>query len=62
MRCVEGRWLEEEGVLEVTGGSEFGRRSLQMSGGSASNSSSLEAQSQAKKERGEGECWGFYSV
>jgi hypothetical protein len=54
MHRVEGRRLEEEGVLEVTGGSEFGRRSLQMSGGSAINSSSLEAQSQAKKERDEG--------
>jgi hypothetical protein len=54
MRRVEGRRLEEEGVLEVTGGSEFRWRSLQMSGGSASNSSSLEAQSQAEKERGEG--------
>jgi hypothetical protein len=35
MHHVEGRRLEEEGVLEVTGGSEFGRRSLQMCGGSA---------------------------
>jgi hypothetical protein len=45
MRHVEGRRLEEEGVLEVTGGSEFGRRSLQMPRRSASNSSSLGAQS-----------------
>jgi hypothetical protein len=35
MRRVEGRWLEEEGVLEVTGGSEFGWWSLQICGGSA---------------------------
>jgi hypothetical protein len=38
---VEGRWLEEEGVLAVTGGGEFGRRSLQMCGGSATNFSAV---------------------
>jgi hypothetical protein len=45
MRRVEGRWLEEEGLPEITGGSEFGRRSLQMPQRPASNLSSLGAQS-----------------
>jgi hypothetical protein len=37
MRHVKGRWLEEEGVLEVTDGCKFGRGSLLMCGGSATN-------------------------
>jgi hypothetical protein len=45
--------LGEEGLPEVTGGSEFGRRSLQMPWRPASNSSSLGAQSWER----EGEEW-----
>jgi hypothetical protein len=53
VRQVEGRCLGEGGVLEVTGGSEFDRRSLQQWRTSASELDSLAASSSERRGRGE---------
>ena len=60
MRQVEGRCLGEGGVLEVTGGSEFDRRSLQQWRTSASDLDSLAASSAERRGRGERGEWGLY--
>jgi hypothetical protein len=52
MRQVEGRCLGEGGVLEVTGGSEFDRRSLQQRRTSASDLDSLAASSAERRGSG----------
>jgi hypothetical protein len=60
MRQVEGRCLGEGGVLEVTGGSEFDRRSLQQRRTPASDLDSPAASSSGRRGRGERGVRGLY--